>query len=63
MTTLNIQINLDNAAFEPEYIASELHDVLGAIQYKIAAGQIQNKIYDSNGNNVGHFEIVGGAEK
>ena len=59
MTTLNIQIRLDNAAFEAEYIASELHDVLGAIQYKIAAGQLQSKIYDSNGNDIGRFEIGG----
>lgn len=60
MTILNIQIRLDNAAFEPEYIANELHNVLGAIQYKIAAGQTKNRIYDSNGNNVGDFEIVEG---
>jgi hypothetical protein len=60
MTTLNIQIRLDNAAFEPEYIANELHNVLGAIQYKIAAGQTVSKIYDSNGNDVGGFFIVEG---
>jgi hypothetical protein len=60
MTTLNIQIRLDNAAFEPEYIANELHNVLGAIQYKIAAGQTESRIYDSNGNNVGGFFIVEG---
>ena len=59
MTTLNIQIRLDNAAFDNESLQSELHDILGAIQYKIAAGQFKNKIYDSNGNNVGDFEIVG----
>lgn len=58
MTTLNIQIRLDNSAFEEQYIANELHNVLGAIQYKIAQGQRQNRIYDSNGNNVGEFKIV-----
>lgn len=58
MTTLNIQIRLDNSAFEDEYLANELHNVLGAIQYKIASGQTKNKIYDSNGNNVGEFAIV-----
>ena len=29
MTTLNIQIRLDNAAFEPEYMAQELHLIEG----------------------------------
>ena len=58
MTTLNIQIRLDNSAFEEEYLFNELHNVLGAIQYKIAQGQKQNRIYDSNGNNVGEFKII-----
>lgn len=58
MTTLDIQIRLDNSAFEDDYMANELHNILGAIQYKIASGQKQNKIYDSNGNNVGDFKIV-----
>jgi hypothetical protein len=57
MTVLNIQIRLDNAAFEEQVIGSELHDILGSIQYKIASGQKSNKIYDSNGNNVGEFKI------
>jgi hypothetical protein len=59
MTTLNIQIRFDNSAFEDEYLESELHTVLGSIQCKIAQGQKQNKIYDSNGNNVGEFKIEG----
>jgi hypothetical protein len=58
MTVLNIQIKLDNDAFEEQSIANELHNVLGAIQYKIAAGQKQSRIYDSNGNNVGGFFIL-----
>jgi len=56
--TLDIQIRLDNAAFEDEYLANELHDILGAIQFKIAQGQMQNNIYDTNGNNVGNFKIT-----
>lgn len=59
MTTLDIQIRLDNSAFEEEYLASELHNVLSAISFKIAQGQKQNNIYDSNGNNVGNFNIKG----
>jgi len=58
MTTLNIQIRLDNSRFEDEYIASELHMILGAIQCKIVEGQKSNRIYDSGGNNVGEFKIV-----
>jgi hypothetical protein len=59
MTVLNIQIRLDNSAFEQEYLESELHNILGAIQCKIVQGQKQNSIYDSNGNNVGTFKIEG----
>ena len=59
MTVLNIQIRLDNSAFEQEYLESELHNILGSIQYKIIQGQKQNNIYDSNGNNVGNFKIEG----
>jgi hypothetical protein len=57
-TTLDIQIRLDNAAFEDEYLANELHDILSAVQFKIAQGQMQNNIYDTNGNNVGNFKIT-----
>ena len=59
MTTLNIQIKLDNSAFEDECLSSELHNVLSAISFKIAQGQTSNKVYDSNGNNVGTFNIEG----
>jgi hypothetical protein len=59
MTTLNIQIRLDNAAFDGECLQNELHDILAAVQFKIAQGQTQNNIYDTNGNNVGKFEIEG----
>jgi hypothetical protein len=58
MTTLKIQINLDNAAFQDDGLINELHDILAAIQFKIARGQTVNNIYDTNGNNVGRFEIV-----
>jgi hypothetical protein len=57
MTTLNIQIRLDNSAFEDDNLENELHHVLSAIQYKIARGQKQNQVYDSNGNNVATFKI------
>lgn len=57
MTVLNIQIRLDNSAFEDDYLEGELHSVLSAIQLKIIQGQKQNNIYDSNGNNVGQFKI------
>jgi hypothetical protein len=58
MTTLKIEIRLDNAAFEDDGLQNELHSVLSAIQFKIATGQTENKIYDTNGNNVGDFRIV-----
>ena len=58
MTTLRIEIRLDNAAFEDDGLQNELHSVLSAIQFKIATGQTVNKIYDSNGNNVGDFQIA-----
>ncbi len=58
MTTLKIQIKLDNAAFEGDGLQNELHSVLSAIQFKIARGQTENKIYDTNGNYVGGFFIV-----
>jgi len=58
MTTLNIEIRLDNDAFQDENMANELHNVLGVIQFKISQGQTKNRIYDSNGNNVGEFAIV-----
>jgi hypothetical protein len=57
MTVLNIQVRLDNSAFEDEGLESELHYVLSAIAYKIANGQKQNQVYDSNGNNVATFKI------
>jgi hypothetical protein len=60
MTTLKIEIRLDNAAFEDDGLENELHSVLSAIQFKIATGQTENKIYDSNGNYVGGFFIVEG---
>lgn len=59
MTVLNIQIRLDNSAFEDDYLEGELHNVLSTIQLKIIQGQKQNNIYDSNGNNVGQFKIEG----
>ena len=58
MTTLKIEIKLNNAAFQDDGLENELHDILGAIQFKIATGQTVNKIYDSNGNYVGGFFIV-----
>jgi hypothetical protein len=60
MTTLNIQIRLDNAAFEGDGLENELHHVLSAIQFKIARGQTQNHVYDTNGNNVAEFKIIEG---
>jgi hypothetical protein len=60
MTTLKIQIKLDNAAFQDDGLENELHSVLSAIQFKIATGETENKIYDSNGNYVGGFFIVEG---
>lgn len=60
MSTLNIEIRLDNAAFEDNGLENELHNILSAIQLKIATGQKSNYAYDSNGNNVGDFKIIEG---
>ena len=60
MTTLKIEIKLNNAAFQDDGLENELHGALSAIQFKIATGQTESKIYDSNGNYVGGFFIVEG---
>lgn len=58
MTTLNIQIRINDSFIEPDYLASELHMVLASIQCKIAQGQTQNHIYDENGTNIADFKII-----
>ena len=58
MINLNISIKLDDSTLEDDGLAYELHNILSSIQYKIATGQKQNKVYDSNGNNVATFKIV-----
>ena len=62
MKTLSIEIRLNDESFDDEGLNNELHSVLSAIQFKIATGQTQNKIYDSNGNNVGGFWIADGTK-
>jgi len=59
MTTLNIQIRLDNAAFDTEYLRDlEIESLLTHISEQIIAGYKSRAVIDTNGNNVGRFEIV-----
>jgi len=49
-----LKFNMDNAAFEdPE----EVKMILTVIGMKAAKGQTGGKVMDSNGNNVGQWEI------
>ena len=58
MTTLNIQIRLDNAAFEDS--PEEISKILKNISFDLSKGYSNSIIRDSNGNNVGEFAIVEG---
>ena len=58
----NLQINLDNAAFNGDYLAREyeIEEVLHHIGIQIFAGHTNRQIIDSNGKKCGHYEIVEG---
>ena len=54
---LNIKINLDNSAFEGEYLADELKDIFRRVEYAVSVGDERGRIIDSNGNKVGGWDI------
>ena len=54
---LVIRINLDNAAFH-EDMESELKRIGENIASDVADGETGGNIRDSNGNRVGHFEVL-----
>jgi hypothetical protein len=64
MTTLRIDVELDNAAFEDDF-AGELRSVLAKIADRVAAedlndhrvGAGQGAVMDTNGNTVGRYRL------
>jgi hypothetical protein len=54
---INIEINLDNAAYQENYI-SEINDNIANMLMKVRWGDDTGIIFDSNGNKTGHWEIT-----
>lgn len=53
----NIDINMDNAAFE--YAPGvEIARILHKVGEQLEAGYVEGKIRDVNGNSVGRFEVI-----
>ena len=64
MTTLNISINTDNAAFESENLGSEISRILksyaNAIESVIdpdTSWELETRLRDINGNTVGQVKL------
>ena len=64
MTTLNISINTDNAAFESENLGSEISRILksyaNAIESVIdpdTSWELETRLRDINGNTVGKVKL------
>jgi hypothetical protein len=56
MSTVTIQINTDNAAFEDN--PTELSDILESVAtYYKENGYFADYVYDSNGNKVGEINV------
>lgn len=53
-----VSVNLDNAAFEGGFKASELADTLREVARLVEAGSEYGAIRDISGNTIGHFEEV-----
>ena len=65
MTTLNISINTDNAAFESENLGSEISRILksyaNAIESVIdpdTSWELETRLKDINGNTVGQVKLT-----
>ena len=65
MTTLNIPINTDNAAFESENLGSEISRILksyaNAIESVIdpdTSWELETRLRDINGNTVGQVKLT-----
>lgn len=65
MTTLNISINTDNAAFENENLGSEISRILksyaNAIESVIdpdTSWELETRLRDINGNTVGQVKLT-----
>tara|TARA_R100000742_G_C4267190_1_gene85370 strand:- start:1115 stop:1318 length:204 start_codon:yes stop_codon:yes gene_type:complete len=65
MTTLNISINTDNAAFESENLGSEISRILksyaNAIESVIdpdTSWELETRLRDINGNTVGQVKLT-----
>ncbi len=55
MSKFCLEIETDNAAFEDE---QEVARILTIVSGKISSGQESGSCFDSNGNNVGSFELT-----
>ena len=65
MTTLNISINTDNAAFESENLGSEISRILKSYAYAIesvidpdTSWELETRLRDINGNTVGRVKLT-----
>ena len=65
MTTLNISINTDNAAFESENLGSEISRILKSYAYAIesvidpdTSWELETRLRDINGNTVGQVKLT-----
>ena len=65
MTTLNISINTDNAAFESENLGSEISRILksyaNAIESVVdpdTSWELETRLRDINGNTVGQVKLT-----
>ena len=59
---IEITFNLDNAAFREEdgtLLVDEVKNTLVSLGDYIAAGRMSGQIGDSNGNAIGHLNIIG----
>ena len=54
--TFTLSIDMNNAAFDDDP-STELIDCLRHVAAKVCVGTIQAKVFDSNGNTVGSWEI------
>ncbi len=57
MSIFTLDIKCDNAAFDPEP-GLEIARILRSVAYDAERGQLQNLLFDINGNYVGATEIT-----
>lgn len=55
--SLRVEIETDNAAFDPPHRSAELARIMRTIAARIEAGETRGVVWDVNGNNVGDWEF------